>query len=289
MRGPLLIAILVTAAVALLTDPILRLLGEGSRHWAEDLGGGEGPFPRRLAMAALGVVIVPGWVRRRWDSPELERRMTHSAVSLSKDDFVALRWATLLLGLVLGAGMAVVRDGDLVGIFLGVVLAAAGVWGPPIWLSLKVEARQMDLDLALPDFLDRLTLGLQAGLGFEVALRRSAVNFPGQLGDEIRRLVRQLDRGHARSAALDEAVDRNPSQDLRAFAAAVKQADRLGTSLARALRVQSELLRARRRRRAQEASRRLPILIVFPLVFFFLPALMIVFLAPPLLLLFLGG
>ncbi|HSB90228.1 MAG TPA: type II secretion system F family protein, partial [Anaerolineales bacterium] len=94
--------------------------------------------------------------------------------------------------------------------------------------------------------------------------------------------------GHSRSAALLEMGERNPSDDLRAFAAAVRQADRLGTSLAKSLRIQSGLLRDRRRRRAQEAGRRLPVLIVFPLVFFFLPALLIVYLAPPLLHLFLG-
>jgi len=101
-------------------------------------------------------------------------------------------------------------------------------------------------------------------------------------------LVRQLDRGHGRAEALDELSERIPSQDLRSFSAAVKQADRLGTSLAKTLRVQTDLLRARRKRRAQEASRRLPILIVFPLVFFFLPSLLIIYLAPPLLHLFLG-
>jgi tight adherence protein C len=146
----------------------------------------------------------------------------------------------------------------------------------------------MEVDLSLPDFMDRLALVLEAGLGFEVALRRTASGYPGLLGAELQRTIRQLDRGLSRSAALVELGERVPSLDLTAFVAAVRQADRLGTSLAKALRVQTGLLRARRRRRAQEASRRLPILIVFPLVFFFLPALLIIYLAPPLLHLFLG-
>jgi tight adherence protein C len=101
-------------------------------------------------------------------------------------------------------------------------------------------------------------------------------------------MVRQLELGHPRNAALLHLAESVPSQDLHAFSAAVNQADRLGTSLAKTLRVQTMLLRARRRRRAQEASRRLPILIIFPLVFLFLPALLIIYLAPPLLHLFLG-
>jgi tight adherence protein C len=129
---------------------------------------------------------------------------------------------------------------------------------------------------------------LEAGLGFEIALRRISDNFPGLLGDELRFVVRQLNRGHMRSSALESLLERIPSNDLAAFVAAVKQTDRLGTSLARTLQVQKKLMRARRKRRAEEASRRLPILIVFPLVFFFLPALLIIYLAPPLLHLFLG-
>ena len=157
-----------------------------------------------------------------------------------------------------------------------------------MWLDWRVERRQMDIDNELPYFMDRLSLGMEAGLGFETALRRVAEGYPGLLGDELRRMVRQLDRGHPRGQALEELSERNPSPDLGAFVAAVRQTDRLGTSLARILRVQTELLRSRRRRRAEEASRRLPILIVFPLVFFFLPALLIVYLAPPILHLFLG-
>jgi tight adherence protein C len=160
--------------------------------------------------------------------------------------------------------------------------------GPDIWLRWVTEKREREVDLALPDFLDRMSLGLDAGLSFQIALQRTAANFPGVLGEELRRMVRQLERGYSRPRALEELDERTPSQELRAFAAAVKQSERLGTSLARSFRVQTELLRARRRRRAQEASRRLPILIVFPLVVFFLPSLLIIYLAPPLLHLFLG-
>jgi tight adherence protein C len=151
-------------------------------------------------------------------------------------------------------------------------------------LRRRIEQRQLDVDIALPDFLDRLALGLESGLGFEIALRRTAADFSGLLGEELRWMVRQLDRGHGRAESLEALSGRIPSQDLRAFSAAVKQADRLGTSLARTLRVQTALLRSRRK----EASRRLPILIVFPLVFFFLPSLLIIYLAPPLLHIFLG-
>lgn len=278
------VATLAAAATALLALGLLERLGaaRGPRSPRAPV-----PWPERLA-PLLPEVPVPPPLRRRWASPRQARRLTHAGLPWQPAALAGLRWLSLWLGL-LAAGLVLWRrGGDLLGWTLAGLLLLAGALGPEAWLSLRVERRQRTLDHALPDFLDRLALGLEAGLGFEVALRRTAADFPGLLGEELRRAVRQIDLGHPRARALEEMAERNPSQDLRAFVAAVRQADRLGTSLARTLRVQTALLRAHRRRRAQEASRRLPVLIVFPLVFFFLPALLIVFLAPPILHLFLG-
>jgi len=232
----------------------------------------------------LEFIPLPEALSRHWLSKIGESRLAHSGMPWSVRDFAAFRWLLLLGSIAFGVLLGIWRGWDLFGWFLAIVLMVAGYYGPQMWLDWRVERRQMDIDNELPYFMDRLSLGMEAGLGFETALRRVA----GLLGDELRRMVRQLDRGHPRGQALEELSERNPSPDLGAFVAAVRQTDRLGTSLARILRVQTELLRSRRRRRAEEASRRLPILIVFPLVFFFLPALLIVYLAPPILHLFLG-
>jgi tight adherence protein C len=229
----------------------------------------------------------PQALRRRWGTAAAAR-LVMAGIAWEPEDFAGLRWLALWAGAGLSLLLLVGRRGDLVAWFLATVTMVAAAAGPNLWVALRIERRQRDVARRLPDFLDRVSLALEAGLGFEVALRRSAERFPGRLGGELRRMVRQIDRGHTRTAAMDEMAERNPSEDLVAFAAAVRQSDRLGTSLARTLRIQGDLLRARRKRRAQEAGRRLPVLIVFPLVFFFLPALLIVYLAPPLLHLFLG-
>jgi len=238
--------------------------------------------------STLRAVTPPDWVRDRWAVIGVLDQLKHAGLSWEARDFAALRWVSLWLSVIAAVVLALARDWDLVGVFLGAVIVGVGWFGPGVWLAARIDRRQTEVDLSLPDFMDRLALVLEAGLGFEVALRRTASGYPGLLGTEFQRTIRQLDRGLSRSSALVELGERVPSQDLKAFVAAVRQADRLGTSLAKALRVQTGLLRARRRRRAQEASRRLPILIVFPLVFFFLPALLIIYLAPPLLHLFLG-
>jgi tight adherence protein C len=233
-------------------------------------------------------IWTPGFVQRWWATNEVQKQLRQVGIPWTAQEFAAIRWvaASMTVSLVLIANWT--AGFSLLSGFLAALISAAAIFGPGIWLKLSVEQRRTDIDLGLADFLDRLTLALKAGLGFEIALRRSAATFPGRLGAELRRSDRQLKRGMLRSAALDELVERNPSDDLRAFVTTVKQADRLGTSLADSLGVQKDLLRTRRRRRAQEASRRLPILIVFPLVFFFLPALMLIYLAPPLLFLFLN-
>ena len=273
-------ALIGLGAFALFTEPARRRLPKTEVRRRRSLV--------EWTTSTLSAVTPPNWVGDRWATTGIRDQLKHAGLSWEARDFAALRWLSLWLGVIAGVAMAVIRELDLVGGFLGAVMVGVGWFGPAIWLGARVDRRQMEVDLSLPDFMDRLALVLEAGLGFEVALRRTASGYPGMLGAELQRTIRQLDRGLSRSAGLVELGERVPSLDLNAFVAAVRQADRLGTSLAKALRVQTGLLRARRRRRAQEASRRLPILIVFPLVFFFLPALLIIYLAPPLLHLFLS-
>jgi tight adherence protein C len=180
------------------------------------------------------------------------------------------------------------RKLDLLGGFLALLGILVGYLGPGIWLKVRIERRRTEVDLALPDLLDRLSLGLNAGLSFESAFSRTATAFPGKFGAELRRVVTEWNLGHTRADALRGLAARRPADSLASFVSAVNQADELGNSLSETLKIQSKLLRSQRRRRAQEASRRLPILIAFPLVFFFLPALLIIYLVPPLLMLFFG-
>jgi tight adherence protein C len=284
----LIVSLLAGLAVAFLGGTLLRMLSAWLTWRAvERTQGRPTPFVEQI-IPVLSAVAVPAGIRRRWENEAVRDRLLHARLPWNVEAYASLRWLTLWLGVLCAVGVGIWCGWDLVGQFLALVMIVAGVVGPDVWLSQQVERRLLEVNLALPNLLDRLALGLEAGLGFDLAVERVASHFPGMLGEDLRLVVRQLARGHHREDVLDEFTARNPSVDLRAFVAAVKQADRLGTSLAHTLRLQTSLLRARRRRRAEEVSRRLPILIIFPLVFFFLPALMIVYLAPPILHLFLG-
>ncbi len=231
----------------------------------------------------LNTVQPPALIRQRWTAETSLERLRQAGLRWTAAQFAAVRWLGLLCGAGLAVGVIVQQGPGPLSAFFALATGAAGLYGVDFWLARRLEHERISVDLALPDFLDHLRLALEAGLGFEIALQRTSAGLEGRLGAELRRTVRQLFRGQSKRTVLKTLGNRTPSVDLRSFATAVNQAERLGTSLADSLSIQARLLRARRRRRAQEASRRLPVLVVFPLVFFFLPALLIVYLAPPLL------
>ncbi len=156
---------------------------------------------------------------------------------------------------------------------------------PHLYLRRGARGRTRRIQQQLPDFLDGLTLTLESGLGLEPALRRVGPRVRAPLGLGLRRMLRRLDLGYSHAQALEVWVEDTGLEEVRQLAAAILQAERLGTSLARTLRVQAALLRSRRLHRARAAAQTAPIRVIPALVFFFLPALLLVFLAPPILML----
>ena len=156
---------------------------------------------------------------------------------------------------------------------------------PIAYLRRGARLRSRRIQQQLPDFLDGLTLTLESGLGLEPALRRLCPRVRAPLGTGLRRMLRRMDMGYSRAQALEVWVEDTGLEEVRQLAAAILQAERLGTSLARTLRVQASLLRSRRLHRARAAAQTAPIRVIPALVFFFLPALLLVYLAPPILLL----
>jgi len=279
--GPLLIGGLVGCAFGLLVYSLIHRLGARrpllpKANWGSSAAGW------------LRLVPVPGAPARRWSGDQMDLRLRRAGLPWPAEAFVGLRWlGWLVASLVALASWGFLGRGVIAG-FLGLLVLVLGIWGPQLWLQARQNRRRQEVEADLPALLDRLILSLEAGLGFETAFRRAAFSLDRALGVELRRALFRLDAGLTKGEVMGRLTLELPSTDLRSFAASVQQAERLGTSLAKTLRVQARLLRAERRRRAQEASRRLPVLIVFPLVLFFLPSMLIIYLAPPLLHLFLG-
>ena len=167
-----------------------------------------------------------------------------------------------------------------------VLYGASGHMLANLWLKRRMRLRVRQLTRALPDALDLMVVCLEAGLGLNATLakigeERSTVN--DTLGDEFTLVANELRNGRTRGDALRALAQRNGSDDLKALVGIVIQSDRLGASMAKTLRTHADLLRTKRRQRAEEAARKLPIKILFPLALFILPALFVVTVGPAML------
>ena len=165
-------------------------------------------------------------------------------------------------------------------IVLGLVLAVLVFVAPEIMLSSRASDRQHAILLALPDTLDQMTIAVEAGLGFEGAMAKAARGSNGPLSEELVRTLQDMSIGRSRFDAYTALLARTDCDELKRFVRAVQQADRYGISIADVLRVQSSEMRIRRRQRAEEQAMKVPIKVVFPLVFAILPVLFIVLLFP---------
>lgn len=155
-----------------------------------------------------------------------------------------------------------------------------GFYLPTAWLGSKIKQRQNEVIKALPDALDLLTICVEAGLGFDAAMSKVAEKWNNELSRAFTRTVQEMQLGKLRREALRDMANSLDVSDVTSFAAAIIQADQLGVSMAKVMRIQSEQMRMKRRQRAEEKARQAPVKMMFPLVFFIFPTILIVLLGP---------
>lgn len=216
-----------------------------------------------------------GWVRR------LERQIKLAGSPRRWTVERALAAKLVLGGASLAAGLFLV-SGELTLKMLALVAAATILTYhiPDVLLYGRGRERQMAIRKELPDTLDQLTISVEAGLGFDAALSRVANAGDGVLAEELRRTLNEITVGMTRTEALRHLGERTDVQELRHFVLTLSQAEQYGLPIARVLRIQSAELRMKRRQRAEEEAMKIPVKIVFPLVFCIFPALFVVLLGP---------
>lgn len=168
---------------------------------------------------------------------------------------------------------------------LAAMFTGLGYFFPQLWLSSKISRRQDEILKALPDCLDLLTICVEAGLGFDASMGKINEKWDNELAIGFGRVLQEVRLGKLRREALRDMSSRMDVSDVTSFVAAVLQAEQLGVSMGKILRIQSDQMRIRRRQRAEQKAHQAPIKMLFPMALFIFPTIWLVLMGPAALLL----
>ena len=161
--------------------------------------------------------------------------------------------------------------------------AAAGYYGPDLFLQWRTQTRRDTMQRGLPDLVDLLVVALESGMGLDSAITRVSKELARShalLAEEFYLAGLEVRAGAGRMTALKNLALRMNLDDLNGLVTMLNQSERFGTSLGEALRVQSEVMRLKRGQRAEEIAAKIPVKMLFPLIFFIFPSIMVVLIGP---------
>jgi len=165
-------------------------------------------------------------------------------------------------------------------VFVLLIMIMLGFYIPYFIISSKADARQFQIRRALPDMLDMLLVSVEAGLGFDMAMKKVTQQLKGPLSEEVKKALDEIRMGGDRETAFRSIARRCGVSELSNFISSIIQSEQLGSNIAGTLRVQSDYMRQRRRQAAQEMAQKAPVKLVFPLILFIFPALFVVIIGP---------
>jgi tight adherence protein C len=236
---------------------------------------------RVLAPAAGKLAEIPIRLSPRTSVEAIGSKLVAAGLAqrLSVPGFLALKGGSTIGGCLLGLLFAAV--GSLASALLFMPALGALAFLAPDWvLNMRMRSRREAVRSELPDALDLLAVSVEAGLGFDGAVTKLIEHMSGPLVDEFALMLNEIRVGESRPVALRKMADRVDAQELSTFVRAVIQADQLGISLGRILRVQAADTRLRRQAAAEEKAMKAPIKMLFPTVIFIFPAMFLVVLGP---------
>jgi tight adherence protein C len=198
--------------------------------------------------------------------------------------YLGIKTMLLLVGFVLGGGSMLLTYGfTKAALMRTALMCLAGFWLPDIILWFMIKRRKQAIFLSLPDTLDLLVVCVEAGLGLDQAMRRVVEEMSQAypvICQELSLCNLQLQMGKSRNEVLQNLGARTGVDDLRSLASILIQADKFGSSVARALRVQSDTMRTRRQQIAEEKAAKTAVQLIFPLVLFIFPGIFVVLVGP---------
>ena len=240
---------------------------------------------RMLAMA-VPTLAAPLQPKNEKDAGKLKQKLNEAGFrsEAAPSMFLSIKVGLLLVGLFFsGAGVALFAEMSQKNIMIAVAVAGVMFYIPEIVLHFIGSARKEQIFLGLPDALDLMVVCVEAGLGLDQALRKVAEEMKRSykvISDEFSLANFHLQVGKVRADVLHDLGDRSGVDDLRQLAAILIQADKFGSSVAQALRVQSESMRTRRRQLAEEKAAKTAVKLIFPLVIFIFPGIFVILVGP---------
>jgi tight adherence protein C len=223
-----------------------------------------------------------------WEASNLRVRFMHAGLRgsgwptafFTTKTLLAVTLPALLILFGHQGAPAINQGGNLLPMLL---LATMGYYFPNALLSMTVRSRQRELREALPDAVDLMTVCVEAGLGLDAALLRAGeeMNLRSHaLADELNLMTLELRIGSTRAHALQNLALRTGVDDIATFVTTLLQSEHFGTNVAQSLRVLAETMRDQRRLRAEESAAKIPLKLLFPLIFFIFPSLLLVLMGP---------
>ncbi|MBL8940646.1 MAG: type II secretion system F family protein [Archangium sp.] len=271
-------AMLTVAAVALFSMSLYaNMLEQFVVEVQEESAGG---------VQGAGAVAVRklGTINRRFMWPGYESGMGRKLIKAGEssnwkaEDIMAFQEIGFVVGVLFGLLVANFFNVNLLWSLVGALI---GLFYPIIWINDKVTKRHLAISRALPFNLDLLTLSVEAGLDFTAALAKVVEKGKhGPLREELNLVLKQLKMGKTREEALKSMILRVDLPALTQFVTALIQADKMGTSLGKVLRIQSTQLRIERTQRAEKLANEAPVKMLFPLIACIFPTVFMVLFGP---------
>jgi len=196
--------------------------------------------------------------------------------------FTAARLASVIVLPLLGWGLAP-RDGGASALVFILMSVLIGIVAPPALLDRAVDRRRERIRRGVPDSLDLLVVCVEAGVSLDASMLRVSRDMAAvhpELAFELGQVVRKVSAGMPRERALQQLPRRTGVEELRTLVASMIQSERLGSSIARVLRINAETLRVRRKQSIEKKAAEASLKMLLPLALFLLPALMIVIIGP---------
>lgn len=237
----------------------------------------------RKAAPALSKLVMPATEE---DQNKLKIKLANAGFRQAQAQtmFLASKAGLALLGLALGVVGGFTAQMQLVTL-AGMTCAAAGAGLilPDLWLSIAAGGRMEKIRHGLPDTLDLLVVSVEAGLALDAALKRvgdEMASVHPDLSDELRIATMETQMGLRRNEALENMSRRAGVDEMRSLVSVIVQAEKFGTSIAKALRNQADALRTKRRQQAEERAQKTAVKLMIPLVLFIFPAIAVVVAGP---------